>query len=79
MHTITAPTLSFDSTLDDGDALPPSETSNFNPSDVIVPPKPLAPRPRATDPPPHVNPAQNEPVQPIADTLPATPQPVVLR
>ena len=78
-HTITAPTLSFDSTLDDGDVLPPSETSNFNPSSIIVPPKPLSPRPHATDPPPHANPAQNEPVQPIMDTLPATSPPVVLR
>ena len=78
-HTITAPTVSFDSTLDDGDALPPFEASNFNPSGVIVPPKPLAPRPHATDPPPHANSAQNEPVQPITDTLPTTPPPVVLR
>ena len=78
-HSITVPTLSFDSTLDDGDALPPSETSNFNPSGVIVPPKPLTPRPRATDPPPHANPAQNELVKPITDTLLAMPPPVVLR
>ena len=77
-HTITVPTLSFDSTLNDGDTLPSTEASNSN-SGIIVPPKLLAPHPHATDPPPHANPAHNEPMQPIADMLPAMPPPVVLR
>ena len=84
-HTITAaPSSSFDSAFDDNDTFPPSDAptdlseTSTNLSGVIVPPKPFAPRPRATDPPPHVHPSHEQPLA-SAETQHAVPPPVVPR
>ncbi|EDR07390.1 uncharacterized protein LACBIDRAFT_327853 [Laccaria bicolor S238N-H82] len=76
------PTASFDVALDDAD-MPPilddvdEPDTPTNTSGIIVPPKPLAPRPRITDPPPHAQPVSAQPPSATLNGENTTPTPVL--
>ena len=77
-RTVTAaPTSPFDTAFDNNVTLPSPDTS-MDSSGVIILPKPLAPHPCATDPPPHAHLSDEQPLTPV-ETQSIVPPPVLPR